>query len=72
MACGWPVVARPDAAVREVVGDAGILTDDMTAGVRDALARRDELRAAGLARARLFTWEETARRTAEVYRRLAP
>ncbi len=71
MACGTPVVARPDAAVREVVGDAGILTDDMTAGVQDALARHDELRAAGLARARMFTWEETARRTADVYRRFA-
>jgi len=71
MACGTPVVARPDAAVREVVGDAGVLTDDLVAGVRDALARRDELRAAGLARARRFTWEETARLTADVYRRLA-
>jgi len=71
MACGTPVVARPDAAVREVVGDAGILTDDLSAGVAEALARRHELRTAGLARARLFTWEETARRTAEIYRRLA-
>jgi len=71
MACGTPVVARPDAAVRELVGDAGILTGDLAAGIREALERRDELRAAGLERAKRYTWEETARRTAEVYRRIA-
>jgi glycosyltransferase involved in cell wall biosynthesis len=70
MACGTPVVARPDAAVREVVGEAGVLMDDVTEGVRLALGDRDRLSAAGLARAALFTWEETARRTAGVYRRL--
>jgi glycosyltransferase involved in cell wall biosynthesis len=69
MACGTPVVARPDAAVREVVGDAGVLTDDLDEGVRRALEERDRLSAAGLERAKLFTWDETARRTADVYRR---
>jgi glycosyltransferase involved in cell wall biosynthesis len=70
MACGTPVVARPDAAVRELVGEAGILTDDLSAGVTRALLERDRYRAAGLERARLYSWEETARMTAEVYRSL--
>jgi alpha-1,3-rhamnosyl/mannosyltransferase len=71
MACGTPVVARPDAAVREVVGEAGILTDDLAGGIGLALEERDRLSAAGLARAGRFSWDETARRTAAVYRRLA-
>jgi glycosyltransferase involved in cell wall biosynthesis len=69
MACGTPVVARPDAAVREVVGDAGVLTEDLAEGILLALSERDRLRAAGLERMTLFTWEETARKTAAIYRR---
>jgi glycosyltransferase involved in cell wall biosynthesis len=68
MASGTPVVATPDAALREVAGDAAVLTEDLAAGVREALADRERLVAASLARARAFSWAETARRTAEVYR----
>jgi len=68
MACGTPVAAFPDAAVREVAGDAAVLGEDVTECVRAALAQRDRLTAAGLERARAFSWEETARRTAAVYR----
>lgn len=68
MACGTPVAAFRDAAVREVAGDAAVLGADVTECVRRALADRDRLAAAGIERAKAFSWEETARTTARVYR----
>jgi glycosyltransferase involved in cell wall biosynthesis len=70
MASGTPVVAAPDAALREVAGDAAVFAEPavLADGVRRALAERERLVAAGLERARRFTWEETARRTVAVYR----
>jgi glycosyltransferase involved in cell wall biosynthesis len=72
MACGTPVVVSADAAIREVGGDAAVYADDgdFAAAVRSALADRDRLAAAGIARAALFSWQETARRTLAVYRSL--
>jgi glycosyltransferase involved in cell wall biosynthesis len=67
MASGTPVVLSADAALREVAGDAGIY-GDLAEGLRRAVASRDQYASAGIDRARLFTWEETARRTAGVYR----
>jgi hypothetical protein len=43
---------------------------DFGAATRRALADRDRLAAAGIERARLFSWAETARRTVEIYRRV--
>jgi glycosyltransferase involved in cell wall biosynthesis len=68
MACGTPVVAAPERAMQEVAGDAAIFTDDLAEGVRRALADRARLSAAGLERAKRFSWRETARITADVYR----
>lgn len=70
MASGVPVVLSTDPALREVAGDAGTYADDgdFAGAVRRALADRDRLVAAGLERAVAFSWEESARRTAEVYR----
>jgi glycosyltransferase involved in cell wall biosynthesis len=68
MACGTPVVAAPEPALQEVAGDAAIFTDDLAGGIRRALADRERLAAAGLERAKAFTWEETAGITAGVYR----
>ena len=68
MACGTPVVAASDPAMKEVAGDAAIFTDDLVDGVRRVLAERERFAAAGLERAKAFTWQETARITADVYR----
>jgi glycosyltransferase involved in cell wall biosynthesis len=70
MASGTPVVASEDAALREVGGEAALYAPPggFATAVGRALAERDRLVAAGLERARLFSWAETARRTLEVYR----
>jgi glycosyltransferase involved in cell wall biosynthesis len=75
MACGTPVVATRVGALPEVAGDAAILVEpgnpvELAGGIERALADRERLVAAGLERARQFTWAETARRTLDVYREL--
>jgi glycosyltransferase involved in cell wall biosynthesis len=70
MACGTPVVAAPEPALQEVAGDAAVFADDLADGVRRALAERERLAAAGLERAKAFSWRETARLTADVYRKI--
>ncbi len=79
MACGCPVVSSDRTACPEVVGAAGLLVDpeDVTAiaaaiaRVLDDEALRADLRDRGLARSRLFTWGESARRTLAVLREAA-
>jgi glycosyltransferase involved in cell wall biosynthesis len=76
MASGCPVAASTAGALPEVCGEAAVLFDpeDVHAienGIREALARADELRDAGLARAAEFTWAQSARRHEEVYARAA-
>ncbi len=72
MASGTPVVAVADRALREVAGEAAVFADggDLASGIRTALAERDRLVAAGLARARAFSWRVTAERTLAVYREI--
>jgi glycosyltransferase involved in cell wall biosynthesis len=72
MACGTPVVAAAEPALREVGGEAAVYAEDgdFGAAVDRALAARGQLVAAGLERARLFSWAEAARRTADVYRQV--
>ena len=79
MACGTPVVVSDAASLPEVTGDAAVAVppDDVDA-LADALARvllddavRATLRAAGLERARTFTWEAAATQLVQVYQRVA-
>jgi glycosyltransferase involved in cell wall biosynthesis len=76
MRCGAPVVTSAGTAMEEVADGAAELVDpqdasSIAAGIERAIARRDELRALGLARARAFSWERAAEQTAAVYRELA-
>jgi glycosyltransferase involved in cell wall biosynthesis len=68
MACGTPVVAAPEPALQEVAGEAAVFTDRLADGIRQVLAERARFSAAGLERAKAFSWRETARITADVYR----
>ena len=79
MAHGCPVLAAACASLPEFVGDAGVLVDpDDVVAVADGIHRittdrvfRATLVEAGLGRAQRFTWEETAFRFCELYRRVA-
>jgi glycosyltransferase involved in cell wall biosynthesis len=76
MACGTPVITSNCSSLPEVAGDAAILVDPLqisaiTAAMQQMLVDepgRSHLKAAGLARAREFSWQRTAARTAEVLR----
>jgi len=76
MACCTPVIAANTSSLPEVVDDAGLLVSpddpqELAAAIRRVLAEPDlaaTLRERGLARARQFTWERTARQTLAVYR----
>jgi len=75
MACGAPVVTSNISSMPEVVGDAALTvrpTDvSALAEAMGCLAAneqvRDHMRAAGIKRAALFTWQRTAKMTAGVY-----
>ena len=72
MACGCPVASSDAAALPEVCGDGARLFDPtsveaMVEAVEDILARPDDWRARGLARAAGFSWEKTARAHDDAY-----
>ena len=75
MACGTPVVCSHSSSLPEIVGDAAITLDPLdreawAVALMDVLGKealRAKMRHKGLKRAAAFSWEETARRTWEVY-----
>lgn len=76
LACGAPVVTSAGTAMAEVADGTAVLVDPRDAGaiadgIREAIARRQELSALGPERARGFTWQAVAEATAAVYRELA-
>ncbi len=72
MASGTPVVAVHEPALEEVAGDAAVFVEQnrVADGIRQALGDRERLVAAGLERARAFSWRATAERTLAVYREI--
>ncbi|QDU64148.1 D-inositol 3-phosphate glycosyltransferase [Planctomycetes bacterium Pan216] len=79
MVCGCPVVTSNRSSLPEVVGDDALIVnpedeEELTQAMREIVSHRelaDELRRRGYRRAARFSWEETARLTARVYRQAA-
>lgn len=78
MACGVPVVCSNAASLPEVVGDAALLVppdnvEALVVAIHKVLndkSLRAEMRTKGLEQAKKFAWEETARRTVEIYEKM--
>ncbi len=78
MQCGVPVIIGNRTSLPEVVGDAALAVDPfdihaIAAAIEDLITKphlRAELRVKGFARAQMFSWEETARRTLSVYQQV--
>jgi glycosyltransferase involved in cell wall biosynthesis len=76
MASGAPVVASAHASMDDAAGTAAVRADPespqaLAAAIREALARRDELRGAGLAHAGRFRWRCVGEIFLEGYERFA-
>jgi alpha-1,3-rhamnosyl/mannosyltransferase len=76
MASGAPVVASSHPSLDDACGEAAVRADPESAeaiavSIRDALTRRDELRAKGLAHAAGFSWRRTGEIFLEGYRQFS-
>ena len=77
-ACGVPVVASNTTSLPEVAGNAALLVDPESpeaiakavAQMMDKPSLRKRYIKKGLQRAKLFSWEKTAKKTLEVYERM--
>jgi glycosyltransferase involved in cell wall biosynthesis len=78
MACGTPVISANVSSLPEVAGDAAILTDPLdveaivaaVCRIQNDLDYRSTLRQKGLEQVKQFDWEESAKRTAQIYEKL--
>lgn len=79
MACGTPTIVSNVSSLPEVVGDAALLVnpldiEEIAVAMQRLLTDDDlhvELSEKGLQRANTFSWERAARRTLDVYRKVA-
>ncbi len=79
MSCGTPVICSNTSSLAEIVDDAGILLDSNDLGgwveamelILSDRGLRAELSEWGLKRAKLFSWEKTARQIRGVYEELS-
>jgi glycosyltransferase involved in cell wall biosynthesis len=72
MAAGVPVVASDVSSMPQAAGGAGVLVDPLdirmiARGIEESIERRDELVAAGHARAAKLSWTRTAAETLDAY-----
>ncbi|MFQ5788550.1 MAG: glycosyltransferase, partial [Thermodesulfobacteriota bacterium] len=75
MACGIPVITSNTSSLPEVIGNAGIMVkptdvDSLCEAMYNVLTKkalRNRMSEMGLERAKLFTWEGTARKILEIY-----
>ena len=79
MACGVPVITSNVSSLPEIAGDAAILVnptriDEITAAI-DTIVNNETIRLElinkGLNRVKLFSWEETAMQTLNLYKEIA-
>lgn len=74
MACGTPTIVSNNSSLPEVVGEAALMVDSYNLDelawlmneVLNDLKLREELKQRGLAQAKRFSWERTARETMKV------
>jgi len=75
MACGTPVICSNTSSLSEVAGDAAILVnpydeEEIAQAMKRVLSNpdlREKMKRKGLERAKLFSWEQTAKKTLKVY-----
>ena len=78
MACGTPVITSNTTSLPEVVGDAGIMvnptdSDSIADKIHEILTNSDLMESLvkkGLKRAEMFSWDQSAQKTLDVYRNL--
>lgn len=78
MSCGVPVVASNASSLPEIAGDAALLVDphrqdDLCQAMQRVLTDeglRQEMKQKGFARVELYSWEKTAQRTLQVYKKV--